>query len=84
MPVYKVNVKGEANPRLVRATSAAQALRHVADAETVSAEQMAELLDKGVKLETASATNLANELSQGGGAPAGGEDGKGGKSGDEK
>jgi hypothetical protein len=70
MPVYKVAIKGAEQPRLVRATSAAQALRHVADAETVSAEQMAELLGKGVELETASATNLANELSQGGAKPA--------------
>lgn len=61
MPIYRVKVKGADKLRLVRATSAAQARNHVAEADAISADEMADLLASGVELETAS-TDPAPEL----------------------
>jgi hypothetical protein len=60
MPIYVIATKGEDEQRLVKAESAAQAIRHCArdkfTARTVSrAEEAAEIMTAGVKLETAGA-----------------------------
>ncbi len=55
MPVYRCNVRGESSPRLIRAASAAAARSSLVEASTCTAEEMADLLDKGVKLETSTA-----------------------------
>lgn len=64
MPIYKVAQKGVDQPRLVKAESQAQAVRHCAKdvfaAETVSkVEDAADLFAAGVKLETAGAEPAA-------------------------
>lgn len=56
MPIYMIDTKGEEAKRLVKAESAAQAIRHCAKdvftAKTVAkVEDAAELLAAGVKLE---------------------------------
>ena len=58
MPIYKIITKGEEKPRLVKADSSAQAIRHCAEgqfsAELVSkVEDAAPLFEQGIKLETA-------------------------------
>ena len=58
MPIYKITTKGEEKPRLVKADSSAQAVRHCAEglftAEVVTkVEDAAPLFADGVKLETA-------------------------------
>ena len=58
MPIYKVTQQGADKPRLVKADSSAQAIRHCAK-EVFAAqlcskvEDAADLLAEGVKLETA-------------------------------
>lgn len=56
MPVYKCKVLGEEGDRLVRAGSAAQARAHLVQAETVTAEEMADLIEGGATVERATAT----------------------------
>lgn len=60
MPLYEISTEGEDQKRLVKAESSAQAIRHCArgkfTARTVQkAEDAAELMGSGVKLETAGA-----------------------------
>jgi hypothetical protein len=59
MPVYSCTVRGSEDKRLVRAASAAQARAHLVQAETVSAEQMADAIEKGATVEKANATPTA-------------------------
>ena len=53
MPVYACKIEGSTEVRLVRARSQSQAAKHLVECDSVSAEQMADLIGKGVKLETA-------------------------------
>lgn len=53
MPVYACKIEGSTDVRLVRARSQSQAAKHLVECDSVSAEQMADLIGKGVKLETA-------------------------------
>lgn len=53
MPIYKVSIKGSKDVRVVRAASAAQARNHVASAEAVTSDQLADLLDGGAVIERA-------------------------------
>jgi hypothetical protein len=56
MPVYGCKIQGTKDVRIVRAKSAAQARAHLVEAETMSAEELADALSKeGAKLETATA-----------------------------
>jgi len=51
MPIYKCKVRGgEAEERLVRASSAAKARDHIVEA---TADEVATMMEKGGKLETA-------------------------------
>lgn len=57
--IYEVTVQGTQTPRLVRAGTQAQAIKHVADpmftATPVSVERGMELAQKGIKVEIAGA-----------------------------
>lgn len=53
MPVYRCKIAGSTEKRLVRAKSAAQARAHLVEAETISADTLAEEIENGTKLETA-------------------------------
>jgi hypothetical protein len=55
MPVYSCKIKGEDKVRLVKAASAAQARTHLVEAETVSAEELADALEGGATIEKATA-----------------------------
>jgi hypothetical protein len=52
LPVYRCRIRGDDKVRLVQARSQSQAAKHLVDAESVSADEMAELLGKGTELET--------------------------------
>lgn len=52
MPVYRVKIQDEPD-RIVRASSAAVARRHVAQAEPMSADELADALAGGAEIETA-------------------------------
>lgn len=53
MPVYKCKIRGDSKVRLVRAKTASQACKHLVEAETMTADELAEELGKeGAKLET--------------------------------
>lgn len=53
MPIYSCTVKGEAKPRIVRAETAAQAKSHIVDVKAMSADEMADAIEKGAEIETA-------------------------------
>ncbi len=53
MAIYKMTVRGEDKVRLVRAATAAQARDHIVSADAINAEELADLLASGAKLETA-------------------------------
>jgi hypothetical protein len=55
MPIYKCTIRGEKKPRIVRADTAAQARGHLVDCETMTAEQMADEVEKGATIERAGA-----------------------------
>lgn len=79
MPIYEIETKGEDGKRLVKADSAARAIRHCAQdkftARTISrAEDAAEIMNSGVKLETAGAEPETDRESQPGGDDS--QDGK--------
>lgn len=87
MPIYEISEKGNEVKRLVKADSAAQAIRHCAHdrfaARTVSrVEDAADLMASGVKLETAGAEPVVEAERQPDGQGQGG-DGEGQGQGDE-
>jgi len=53
MPIYRCKVRDDIGSRLVRADSAAQARNHIVDVEPLTAEQMADEIEKGAKIERA-------------------------------
>ena len=53
MPIYRCKVRGDTKTRIVRAETAAQARNHIVEVETMTAEQMADEIDKGAKVERA-------------------------------
>ncbi|MGN6124682.1 MAG: hypothetical protein ACTHOJ_17195 [Sphingomonas oligoaromativorans] len=53
MPIYKLTVAGDDKSRIVRAATAAKARDHVVRAETVGAEDLADLIEAGVTIEKA-------------------------------
>lgn len=53
MPVYSCKVRGEKKPRVVRASSAAQARGHLVEVETMTGEQVADAVADGVQIERA-------------------------------
>jgi hypothetical protein len=55
MPIYSCTVRGDTKTRLVRADTAAQARNHIVDVEPLTAEQMADEIEKGAKIERAGA-----------------------------
>lgn len=55
MPVYSCKIEGTEDVRIVRARSAAQARAHLVDAEPLSAEELADAINNGSTLETATA-----------------------------
>lgn len=55
MPIYKTTIRGDDKPRLVRAATPAQARAHVVTAESITTDQMADLLADGATIETAAA-----------------------------
>lgn len=61
MPVYKVSINGEELPRLIRADTAAKARDHLVKTESVSADELADLLDKGATIEKATAAPATEE-----------------------
>ena len=54
MPIYGVKVRGDSNERIVRASSAAKARDHLVEAKALNAEELADAIGKGAKIETAS------------------------------
>lgn len=66
MPIYRCKVRGETKTRIVRADTAAQARNHIVEVETMTAEQMADEIEKGATVERASKD-----------APSGDDDDKG-------
>lgn len=58
MPIYRATIKGSKEPpRIVRAETAAQARNHIVEVETLTAEQMADALEKGATVEKATAAD---------------------------
>ena len=55
MPIFECTAEGQEKPRMVRATSAALARRHIITAKAISADRMADLLGEGVTIEIYSA-----------------------------
>lgn len=54
MPIYRATIKDStAKPRLIRAETAAQARNHIVSVETLTAEEMADELEKGATVERA-------------------------------
>lgn len=54
MAVFKLTIRGcDGKPRLVKADSRAQAVAHIVDAETVNANELADLIADGAKIERA-------------------------------
>lgn len=53
MPIYRCKVRGENKPRIVRADTAAQARNHIVEAETMTAEEMADAIEQGATVERA-------------------------------
>lgn len=53
MPMYRCKIRGETKTRIVRADTAAQARNHIVDVETMTAEEMADEIDKGATIERA-------------------------------
>jgi hypothetical protein len=74
--IYKVSIRGTETVRLVKAATAAQARDHIVSADAISAEQMAELIEGGAKLEKAGEPAPG---ASGGDANNGGENGGGDK-----
>lgn len=56
MPVYKTTINGVAEPRYVKADSAAQARNHIVTAEPLSADELSDAIDEGAKIEKAGKT----------------------------
>lgn len=54
MPVYGVKVRGADETRIVRASSAAKARDHIVEAKALNGEEVADAVEKGAKIETAS------------------------------
>lgn len=54
MPIYGVTVRGEESSRIVRASSAAKARDHVVEAKALNGEEVADAVERGAKIETAS------------------------------
>jgi hypothetical protein len=70
MPLYEITTKGEDAKRLVKAESAAQAVRHCAKevftARTISnVEEAADMFNAGVKIETAGVEAATEEKPKG-------------------
>jgi hypothetical protein len=61
MPVFECTIRGDDKPRLVRASSGAQARAHIVEAKPVKAERLADLLDGGATLEKATVAEPAPE-----------------------
>lgn len=53
MAIYSCKVRGEEKHRLVRADTAAQARDHIVSAKPLSAEDLADEIEKGGKVEKA-------------------------------
>lgn len=53
MPVYAVRIRGQSDVRLVKAATASQARNHIVEAETVTAEELADYVDDGSVIEKA-------------------------------
>lgn len=53
MPVYLCKIRGSEDKHLVRARSQSKAAKHLVDAESLSAESLADHIGKGLTLETA-------------------------------
>lgn len=70
MPIYKCTVRGEKAPRIVRADTAAQARNHLVECETMTAEQMADAIEKGATIERAGTVEPAEEAPKGEAAKA--------------
>jgi hypothetical protein len=61
MPIYGVKIRGGDMERIVRASSAAKARDHVADAKALSAEELADAIAAGGKIETANEAEPAGD-----------------------
>lgn len=57
MPIYKITPKESDKTFLVKATSAAKALRQVVKCEAIDAEQLATEYENGAKLEPSTASS---------------------------
>ena len=53
MPIYKTTILGDAEPRLVRADTAAKARDHIVQTEALTAEELADLIEGGATIEKA-------------------------------
>jgi hypothetical protein len=61
MPVYAVRIRGQSEVQLVQAASASQARNHVAEAETVTADELADYVGKGLTIAKATREVPAEE-----------------------
>lgn len=53
MPIYKTTILGTAEPRLVRAETAAKARDHIVQTEAINADELADLIETGATIEKA-------------------------------
>lgn len=54
MPIYKAQVAGSDQVRIVKAPTAAQAKSHLVDVKPMTATELADAMESGAEIETAS------------------------------